>query len=145
MSQSIAVKSSQEIWWRVAAVAAVTLGLAGLSWTAQIADRWWRPELDATVAAPGNHKILFENDDVRVLEVTVAPGTQEPMHVHRHSAVIYVDSSPQMIEHFQDGTSKDLGVRPAGVRWLPVSQGHAMENVGSEPLHAIRVELKKAQ
>lgn len=106
-------------------------------------DRWWKPELDATVAAPQNHKVLFENDEVRVLEVSVAPKTREPLHVHRYPAVMYVDSSPHMIEHLQDGSFVDLGVRPPGVRWLPVAQGHAMENVGDTPLHAIRVELKQ--
>lgn len=109
------------------------------------ADQWWKPELDATTAAPDNHKVLFENDEVRVLEVTVAPGTREPMHVHRYPAVIYVDSTSHLIEHLQDGSSHDVGVRPSGVRWLPVAQGHAMENVGTLPLHAIRVELKKSK
>ena len=50
------------------------------------ADRWWKPELDATTAAPQHHKVLFENDEVRVLEVAVAPGAREPMHVHRYPA-----------------------------------------------------------
>lgn len=110
------------------------------------ADRWWTPELDATTAAPGNHKVLFENDQVRVLEVTVAPGTREPMHVHRYPAVIYADSTSHLIEHLQDGSSRDVGVpHPGGVRWLPVAQGHAMENIGTVPLHAIRVELKKSE
>ncbi len=122
---------------------AATLGVVALAQAA--ADRWWKAELDATQAAPQNHKVLFENDEVRVLEVTVAPGTREPMHVHRYPAVIYVDSSTHMIEHLQDGTSRDLGERPPGVRWLPVAQGHAMENAGTVPLHAIRVELKKSE
>jgi quercetin dioxygenase-like cupin family protein len=108
-------------------------------------DRWWKPELDATVAAPGNHRVVFENDEVRVLEVTVPPGTREPLHVHRLPAVIYLESSPHLIEHLQDGGVRDLGARPGNVRWLPVSQGHAMENVDSFPLRAIRVELKKAR
>lgn len=108
-------------------------------------DRWWQPELDAITAAPRNHKTLFENDEVRVLEVTVAPGSREPMHVHRYPAVIYIDSSPHMIEHLQDGSSHDLGVRTPGARWLPVAQGHSMENVGDVPLHAIRIELKKSR
>jgi len=109
-------------------------------------DRWWTPELDATAAAPDNHKILFENDEVRVLEVTVPPGTREPLHVHRYPAVIYVDSTSHLIEHLQDGSSHDVGVpHSGGVRWLPVAQGHAMENVGTSPLHAIRVELKKSK
>ena len=30
----------------------------------------WDPELDAVKAAPKHHKVLFENDRVRVLEVT---------------------------------------------------------------------------
>ncbi|MBI3349198.1 MAG: hypothetical protein HY020_18555 [Burkholderiales bacterium] len=131
---------------RLAAVAILGL-VAGVVATAQanFADRWWRPELDATAAAPQHHKVLLENDEVRVLEVTVAPGEREPLHVHRYPAVMIIDTSPHMVEHLQDGSSRDLGVRPPGTRWFPVVQGHAMENVGNVPLHAIRVELKKAQ
>ena len=109
-------------------------------------DKWWKPELDAVTAAPDNHKILLENEEVRVLEVTIAPHAQEPMHVHRYPAVIYIDSSPHLVEHLQDGQVVDRGQRPKGtVRWLPVDQGHFLENVDSLPLHAIRVELKKAR
>jgi quercetin dioxygenase-like cupin family protein len=108
-------------------------------------DRGWRPELDATVAAPDNHKVLLENEEVRVLEVTVPPGTREPLHVHRWPAVILVETSPHLIEHLQDGSTRDLGPRQRGALWLPVGQGHAIENVDSIPLRAIRVELKKAR
>ena len=65
-------------------------------------DHWWRPELEAITAAPQNHKVLFENDTVRVLEVTIAPHTQEPLHVHRWPAVIYIDKSAHLIEHLAD-------------------------------------------
>ncbi|OGX87506.1 hypothetical protein [Hymenobacter coccineus] len=33
----------------------------------------WPDSLDAVVAAPQFHRVLFENDRVRVLEVTVGP------------------------------------------------------------------------
>lgn len=125
-------------------VLALTAGAVAIAQSTS-ADRWWRPELDATVAAPKHHKVLLENDEVRVLEVTVAPGEREPLHVHRYPAVMIIDTSPHMVEHLQDGNSRDLGVRPPGARWFPVAQGHSMENVGNVPLHAIRVELKKAQ
>lgn len=125
-------------------IATVSLATAAMAQTSTTADRWWKPELDATTAAPQHHKVLLENDDVRVLEVTVAPGEREPLHVHRYPAVMYVDASPHLIEHLQDGSSRDLGTRPPGTRWMPVAQGHAMENVGTVPLHAIRVELKKS-
>jgi hypothetical protein len=81
-----------------------------------------------------------------VLEVTIAPHTQEPLHVHRYPAVIYIDKSAHLIEHLQDGKGEDRGNRPDGtLRWLPIDQGHFLENVDSKPLHAIRVELKKAR
>lgn len=35
----------------------------------------WPDALDATVAAPQNHKVVLENERVRVLEVTVQPGS----------------------------------------------------------------------
>jgi mannose-6-phosphate isomerase-like protein (cupin superfamily) len=121
------------------------IGAAAFAQSTNDFDRWWKPELDATAAAPANHKILFENDEVRVLEVTVPPGTREPLHVHRYPAVMYVDSSTHLIEHLQDGTTRDLGTRPLGTRWMPIAQGHAMENAGNAPLHAIRVEMKKSR
>jgi len=130
---------------RLAGVFAIALTAGAVAVAQSAGDRWWRPELDATAAAPQHHRVLLENDEVRVLEVTVAPGQREPLHVHRYPAVMIIDTSPHMVEHQQDGSSRDLGVRPPGARWFPVVQGHAMENVGSVPLHAIRVELKKSQ
>lgn len=42
-------------------------------------DNWsWPPSMDAVVAAPESHRVLFENDDVRVLEVTIAASHREP-------------------------------------------------------------------
>jgi hypothetical protein len=39
-------------------------------------------ELDGPVAAPDHHKVLFENDRVRVLETVIRPGDRTPMHMH---------------------------------------------------------------
>jgi hypothetical protein len=130
-------------------ITAIVTGLIAITYVASQEkdnfDRWWKPELDATAAAPENHKVLFENDEVRVLDVSIAPGSIERLHVHRYPSVIYVESSPHLIEHFQDGSVSDRGVRPKGVRWLPIAQGHFLENVDTFALHAIRVELKKAR
>ena len=39
---------------------------------------------DAVQAAPGSHKVIFENEFIRVLQVTLPPaGHAEPMHFHR--------------------------------------------------------------
>ena len=38
----------------------------------------WDPALDAVAAAPKHHRVLFENDKLRVLEVTLESDDEEP-------------------------------------------------------------------
>ncbi|MGI4833364.1 MAG: hypothetical protein ACRYFK_07865 [Janthinobacterium lividum] len=45
------------------------------------------------VAAPRFHRILFENDRVRVLEVTVPPHTRKLLHTHRWPSVLYKEQT----------------------------------------------------
>jgi quercetin dioxygenase-like cupin family protein len=110
-------------------------------------DKWWTPENDAVVAAPQNHQLLFENDEVRVLEVTVPPGVREPLHAHRYPSVLYYSSAAHMKEYSPDVPAVDRGHRDDGsVIFLPIGPPHQMENLESnKPLKAIRVELKKAR
>src|SRR6476659_11426146 len=59
--------------------------------------RWeWPASLDALEAAPESHRLLFENDAVRVLETTIAPGQTTPVHTHRWPGILYILS----IDHF---------------------------------------------
>ncbi|MFL0354687.1 hypothetical protein [Xanthomarina sp. GH4-25] len=53
----------------------------------------WPKELDAVISAPNNHKILLENDQVRVLEVTLAPGEIEALHHHQWPSVLYIQEA----------------------------------------------------
>ena len=110
-------------------------------------DKWWTPENDALAAAPQHHKVLFENDDVRVLEVSVPPGVREPLHAHRYPSVLYYVSAAHMKEYSPDAPAVDRGYKDDGdVIFLPVGPPHQMENLESnKPLKAIRVELKKSR
>jgi hypothetical protein len=47
--------------------------------------------LDAVVAVPDHHAVLFENDRVRVLDARVG-GDTVPLHTHRWPGVQYVVS-----------------------------------------------------
>src|SRR5262249_59497809 len=40
----------------------------------------WPAQLDALVAAPEHHTLLFENDSVRILDTRVAAGDRTPVH-----------------------------------------------------------------
>ena len=109
-------------------------------------DKWWTPQNEALAAAPQHHTLLFENDEVRVLTVTIAPGAKEPFHAHRYPSVIYDEVPSHLVEYLVDGTKVDRSSRAAGgARWLPIGPPHALENVGTTPLRIVRVELKKAR
>jgi hypothetical protein len=51
----------------------------------------WDPAFDAVVAAPKHHKVIFENERLRVLEVTLEPNDEEPIHHHRWPSVFVFD------------------------------------------------------
>ncbi|HSZ31684.1 MAG TPA: hypothetical protein VK772_00155, partial [Puia sp.] len=49
----------------------------------------WPDSLDAVKADPAHHKIVFENDKVRILEVTGEPFASEPIHTHKWPSVMW--------------------------------------------------------
>jgi hypothetical protein len=48
----------------------------------------WDHALDAVIAAPKYHKVLFENERMRLLEVTLEANDEEPVHHHRCPTVV---------------------------------------------------------
>jgi quercetin dioxygenase-like cupin family protein len=101
---------------------------------------------DGVVVAPANHKVVYEDADVRAIEVTVLPHTREVMHTHARPAVIYIDAMPAMRWFTPMDTEPKVHAAPPKfkpvVRRLEPEELHAMENVGETSFHAIRVELK---
>jgi len=65
----------------------------------------WDPALDAVIAAPKHHKVLFENGQLRVLEITLEPNDEEPVHHHRWPSVFVFDQVQGPVHDFApDGT-----------------------------------------
>jgi quercetin dioxygenase-like cupin family protein len=111
-------------------------------------DQQWPAELDALIAAPGNHRLLFENDSVRVLETQIAPGSTTPLHTHRWPASLYILSSSDFIRRDGNGNvlldSRTVSAIPAGTAvWSPSLGPHTLENIGSTEIRVIVVELKQ--
>jgi len=110
----------------------------------------WPEALDAVRAAPGNHRVLLENDAVRVLDVTVAPNQKEPVHAHCLPSVLILleggraqdfDQAGKLLEEgtmFPDGASAPFAF------WLDRSPPHSVHNIDTVPIHLLRVELKTA-
>ena len=118
-------------------------------------DAAWPPELDAVVAAPRNHRVLFENDRLRVLEVILEPGEEEPVHHHRWPSVFVFDRISGPIHDISpEGETlppnRDVmralqawdGAGCLVVEMAPQPAGRVL-NASEVPLHGIRVEMKQ--
>lgn len=111
------------------------------------ADESLPAELDGVIAAPNHHKVLFENDWVRVIETLVNVGDATPVHTHPRT-VMYVVSGDQFVR--RDDTGRVMvDTREEGenfempsIIWSDGTPPHVIENPGSTDLVVIGVELK---
>ena len=104
--------------------------------------------LDAMAAAPDHHAILFENDQVRILDTRVSPGERTPVHAHEWGAALYILSWSDFIRRDEHGTmlvdSRERSSPAASAAlWIDPLPPHSVENVGMADLHIIAVEVKR--
>ena len=110
----------------------------------------WPEGLDALIASPENHTLMFENDKVRVLDTHIPPGETTKIHTHRWPGVLYILSWSQIVRYDDKGnviydSRKDASVPdPSTARWSPQLPPHRLENVGTTHFHLINVELKQS-
>ena len=107
----------------------------------------WPDELDALIAAPSYHRLLFENDSVRVIENIVPRGHTVPLHTHCWPATLYLLNWSDIVRRDAEGTvmmdSRQLNRPVEGtVLWSPAIPAHTLENVGHCDFRLICIELK---
>lgn len=111
-------------------------------------DWTWPAALDAMQAAPAHHKLLFENEKIRVLESWAEPGEKIPVHTHRWPSAIYVLSWSDFVRRTPEGEvlldSRRAGTAPSPgtVIWAEPLPPHCVEIVGNGRLGVIAFELK---
>jgi quercetin dioxygenase-like cupin family protein len=111
-------------------------------------DGKWPKELDAVTADPAHHRLVLENERVRVLDTVVPAGANTPVHTHRWPAVEYVLSTANFVCRNRDGQvvldTRTAGgePRPSEVVWADPLPPHQVENVGDTEMRIITVELK---
>jgi hypothetical protein len=109
-------------------------------------DSWpWPDSLDAVIAAPEHHKLILENERVRVLDTRIPLGDTVPVYTHRWPAVYYSIQFSHFIRRDQDGNvTFDSRIAPprGTANFFEFLTPHSIENVGEAEIHLISVELK---
>jgi len=95
---------------------------------------------DAVNIAPDIHTVIFEDDKLRVLKVTVQPGAKAKMHWHPRN-INYITGSSKLQFTKPDGSTAKVTFRGGEVTSSPEGS-HAVENVGNTVVCTIQVEMK---
>ena len=96
-------------------------------------------------------RLLFENDRVRVWDLTLAPGETLPLHRHELDYLYVVIGGGTLQTVFADGTADEPRQMADGdVRFRDISSAadgpralHSATNVGGSPWRNVVVELKE--
>jgi hypothetical protein len=108
----------------------------------------WDDKLDALVAAPEHHRLLWENEQVRVIETHIPAGERTAVHTHRWPGVLRIVSWSAFIRYDDRGNilveSRNVPElqNPPQYVWSVALPPHSLENVGDNELRVVAVELK---
>ena len=92
--------------------------------------------------SPDVYKVLLENEDVKVLEVTFAPGQGDNMH--EHGVITYYGIKGGKLQNtLADGTVQEMDVPDGFVGHSNKIVKHQMKNIGDDTVKVIIVDHKK--
>ncbi len=95
---------------------------------------------DPTEVDSKHYKVVFENNQVRVLRITYGPHEKSVMHEHPGGVVVFLtDSRVKMT--FPDGKTEESSGKAGEAIWVK-GETHLPENLSDEPLELILVEMK---
>src|SRR5258706_15672161 len=103
----------------------------------------WPEKLDAMHAAPQHHKLLFENDFVRVIDACIPAGEMTAAHTHQWPASLYIVSWSDFIRYDADGNvmldsrKLDKTFLPSTAIWSEPLALHSLKNIGDKVLKVI--------
>ncbi len=95
---------------------------------------------DPLVVAGKTHKLLLENDRVRVLEFRLHPKEETSSHHHR-DGVFYILSGGDITETVAGGKTNQVTLTKGDTKWVD-AKSHKVKNAGTTEVRMLIVELK---
>jgi quercetin dioxygenase-like cupin family protein len=90
---------------------------------------------------PG-HKLVLENDRVRVERLVLEPGQSTGMHEHKSSGLGVAVSSGKIVVESPGQKSQTVEFEPGQFRWHTGAMAHKITNAGKTRFEAVDVEWK---
>ena len=92
--------------------------------------------------APKSAKVIFENEAIRVIEITMRKGERIPLHSH-NKGLSYSLNGGKIRSTGENGKSRVFEVKKGELSWSDTDglETHAVENLGGI-LRELSVELK---
>lgn len=95
---------------------------------------------DPTVVDSMHYRVVFENDQVRVLRITYGPHEKSVMHDHPAGVAVFLTDQAGKFT-LPDGQTVEYEGRAGEAIWAAAG-AHLPENLRDEPLELILVEIK---
>lgn len=93
-------------------------------------------------ADPDVYKVIFEDQNFRVIDINRKPGTTDKPHSHPVAGVIYniTDCSTKLRD--ASGQTRDNAAKAGTASATPIVASHTAENTGTAACHQVIVEKK---
>ncbi len=111
-------------------------------------DRQSPVDLDGPSAAPDHHRVVFENDRVRVVDTIIRSGDTAPLHTHLVPHLLIATSGGHFVRRDAAGVvlldtrdrGPDFTIPPYA--WNDGIGPHTLENLGPNDIVTTAIELK---
>lgn len=101
------------------------------------------PTGEQVVLGDVGQEVVFENEHVRVWEVDLEPGAEQPWHRHHHPyLVIAVEAADNRITPLDGGAARDVHEAAGQVVYRDWADAHKLTNRGETRYRSRLIELK---
>lgn len=93
-------------------------------------------------ADPDVYKVIFEDQNFRVIAATWEKGVHDKAHSHPVPSVAYSLTDCQLRIYESDGKTREVSSKTGSVAAPPITQSHSAENIGPAVCRVVFVERK---
>ena len=104
---------------------------------------WAQQPQSVEITSEPSHHLVFQNEYVRVFDVTVAPRTSTLIHKHNHDYLFVTLGDSDVVSERLGEKPAALQLKDGEVRYTPGNFAHAAINKSDRPFHNITIELLK--